>query len=120
FLLKDVSPERLVAAVRTVASGDALLAPSITRRLVERYARPLPRPAGVPAALESLTARESEVFRLLARGMSNLEIAETLVLSEATIKTHVAAILSKLELRNRAQAVVLAYESGVVLAGASE
>ncbi len=120
FLLKDVSPERLVTAVRTVASGDALLAPSITRRLVERYARPLPPPAGTASALAALTPREAEVFRLLARGMSNLEIAEALVLSEATIKTHVAAILAKLDLRNRAQAVVLAYESGVVLPGAAE
>ena len=122
FLLKDVSPEHLVGAVRTVAIGDALLAPSITRRLIERYA---PRVGGLGAealdearrALTRLTARETEVFRLVARGMSNAEIAGTLVVSEATVKTHVAGILGKLDLRNRAQAVVLAYESGVVRAG---
>jgi DNA-binding NarL/FixJ family response regulator len=117
FLLKDVSPEHLVGAVRTVAVGDALLAPSITRRLVERYAQPPATLAAEPEALARLTARETEVFKLLARGMSNAEIAETLVVSEATIKTHVAGILAKLGLRNRAQAVVLAYESGIVRAG---
>jgi DNA-binding NarL/FixJ family response regulator len=117
FLLKDVSPEHLVGAVRTVAVGDALLAPSITRRLVERYARPLAPPDVAPETLAKLTARETEVFKLLARGMSNAEIAATLVVSEATIKTHVAAILAKLGLRNRAQAVVLAYESGIVRVG---
>ena len=118
FLLKDVSPEHLVGAVRTVAIGDALLAPSITRRLVERYARPaLPPAASSPEALATLTPRELEVFRLLARGMSNGEIADHLVLSEATIKTHVAGILSKLDLRNRAQAVVFAYEHGVIAPG---
>lgn len=118
FLLKDVSPEHLVGAVRTVAVGDALLAPSITRRLVERYARPRAALDAAPETLARLTTRETEVFRLLARGMSNAEIAETLVVSEATIKTHVAGILAKLGLRNRAQAVVLAYESGVVQVGA--
>jgi DNA-binding NarL/FixJ family response regulator len=118
FLLKDVSPEQLVAAVRTVVVGDALLAPSITRRLIERYARPGPSIGVVPEALERLTPREMEVFRLVARGMSNAEIAAQLVVTEATVKTHVAAILGKLELRNRAQAVVLAYESGLVSAGA--
>jgi DNA-binding NarL/FixJ family response regulator len=118
FLLKDVSPEQLVAAVRTVAVGDALLAPSITRRLIERYARPPAAPAGSIGALATLTPRETEVLRLVARGMSNAEIADTLVVSEATAKTHVAAILAKLDLRNRAQAVVLAYESGLVRAGA--
>ena len=121
FLLKDVTPEQLVAAVRTVSAGDALLAPSITRRLVERYAHSAP-PAALPvngaASLAALTAREREVFGLVARGMSNGEIAETLVVSEATVKTHVAGILSKLELRNRAQAVVFAYESGLIRAGA--
>ncbi len=116
FLLKDVTPEQLVAGVRTVAAGDALLSPSITRRLVERYARPS-IPAALPAALASLTARETEVLRLVARGMSNAEIADHLVVSEATVKTHVAAILAKLELRNRAQVVVLAYESGLVRVG---
>jgi DNA-binding NarL/FixJ family response regulator len=115
FLLKDVSPEQLVGAVRTVSVGDALLAPSITRRLVERFARPAPMPAPArQAAMSSLTARETEVFRLVARGMSNAEIADTLVVSEATIKTHVAGILAKLAIRNRAQAVVLAYETGLV------
>lgn len=117
FLLKDVSPEHLVGAVRTVAVGDALLSPSITRRLVERYARPQAAIDAAPEALATLTGRETEVFKLLARGMSNAEIAETLVVSEATIKTHVAGILAKLGLRNRAQAVVLAYESGMVRAG---
>ena len=116
FLLKDVSPEHLVGAVRTVAIGDALLAPSITRRLVERYARPAVALDVVPDALAVLTARETEVFKLVARGMSNAEIAEGLVISEATIKTHVAGILAKLGLRNRVQAVVLAYESGIVQA----
>jgi DNA-binding NarL/FixJ family response regulator len=118
FLLKDVSPEQLVAAVRTVAVGDALLAPSITRRLIERYAQARPTVGVVPDALERLTAREMEVFRLVARGMSNAEVAAELVVSEATVKTHVAGILGKLGLRNRAQAVVLAYESGLVKAGA--
>jgi DNA-binding NarL/FixJ family response regulator len=117
FLLKDVSPEHLVGAVRTVAVGDALLAPSITRRLVERYARPQAALEAAPEALARLTARETEVFKLLARGMSNAEIAEMLVVSEATVKTHVAGILAKLDLRNRAQAVVLAYESGIVRVG---
>jgi DNA-binding NarL/FixJ family response regulator len=117
FLLKDVSPEHLVGAVRTVAIGDALLAPSITRRLVERFAKPRETLAADPGALARLTARETEVFRLLARGMSNAEIAETLIVSEATVKTHVAGILAKLDLRNRAQAIVLAYESGLVRAG---
>jgi DNA-binding NarL/FixJ family response regulator len=118
FLLKDVSPEQLVAAVRIVAVGDALLAPSITRRLIERYAQPPAAPSGSIEALATLTPRETEVLRLVARGMSNAEIADTLVVSEATAKTHVAAILAKLDLRNRAQAVVLAYESGLVRVGA--
>ncbi len=118
FLLKDVSPEHLVGAVRTVAVGDALLAPSITRRLVERFASPPAAPAVAPEALARLTARETDVLRLLARGMSNAEIAEQLVVSEATVKTHVAGILAKLDLRNRAQAVVIAYESGLVRASA--
>jgi DNA-binding NarL/FixJ family response regulator len=117
FLLKDVTPEHLVGAVRTVAVGDALLAPSITRRFVERFARPPAIVDAAPEALARLTARETEVFKLVARGMSNAEIAETLVVTEATIKTHVAGILSKLDLRNRAQAVVLAYESGLIQVG---
>jgi len=119
FLLKDVSPEHLVGAVRTVAIGDALLAPSITRRLVERFARPQPRSTAAPEALAALTARETEVLTLVARGMSNAEIAATLVVGEATVKTHVAGILAKLDLRNRAQAVVLAYETGLVRARSS-
>jgi DNA-binding NarL/FixJ family response regulator len=117
FLLKDVSPEHLIGAVRTVAVGDALLAPSITRRLVERYARPGTAIDAAPEAMATLTTRETEVFKLLARGMSNTEIAAALVVSESTVKTHVAGILAKLGLRNRAQAVVLAYESGIVRAG---
>jgi DNA-binding NarL/FixJ family response regulator len=122
FLLKDVTPEQLVAAVRTVSVGDALLAPSITRRLVERYAgsaQPVAFPGDADAKLAALTAREREVFGLVARGMSNAEIAGALVVSEATVKTHVAGILSKLDLRNRAQAVVFAYESGLVRAGST-
>jgi DNA-binding NarL/FixJ family response regulator len=117
FLLKDVSPEHLVGAVRTVAIGAALLSPSITRRLVERFAKPQPMPAADPGEMARLTARETEVFRLLARGMSNAEIAASLIVTEATVKTHVAGILAKLDLRNRAQAIVLAYESGLVRAG---
>jgi DNA-binding NarL/FixJ family response regulator len=114
FLLKDVSPEQLVAAVRMVRSGDALLAPSITRRLVERFAPRAPARAAVHGELSELTARELEVLRLLARGLSNAELAAELTLSEATIKTHVARILSKLQLRDRVQAVVVAYETGLV------
>ncbi len=117
FLLKDVSPERLVAAVRTVMAGDALLAPTITRRLVERYARTDAPPPAAAQALSALTARELEVFRLVARAMSNAEIADALVVSEATVKTHVGGILAKLGLHNRAQAVVVAYESGLLRAG---
>jgi DNA-binding NarL/FixJ family response regulator len=117
FLLKDVSPEQLLAAVKLVAAGDALLAPSITRRLIERFARPRPIAAEPPPELRLLTAREQEVLRLLARGHSNAELAESLVLSEATVKTHVARIFSKLGLRDRVQAVVLAYETGLVTPG---
>jgi DNA-binding NarL/FixJ family response regulator len=119
FLLKDVSPEQLVAAVRLVAAGDALLAPSITRRLVERFAAPARKPAVEADGLSALTSREREVLLLIARGLSNTEIAEHLTLSEATVKTHVARILSKLDLRDRVQAVVAAYESGLVTPGAS-
>jgi DNA-binding NarL/FixJ family response regulator len=118
FLLKDVSPEHLVAAVRLVRCGDALLAPSITRRLVERFA---PRSAGAGGAggadLAVLTPRELEVLGLVARGLSNAELASALTLSEATVKTHVARILAKLQLRDRVQAVVLAYETGLVSVG---
>jgi DNA-binding NarL/FixJ family response regulator len=118
FLLKDVSPEQLVAAVHLVAAGDALLAPSITRRLVERFARPSDKsPRPVPGEVSSLTSRETEVLVLMARGLSNAELAERLTLSEATVKTHVARILGKLDLRDRVQAVVYAYESGLVTPG---
>jgi DNA-binding NarL/FixJ family response regulator len=118
FLLKDVSPEHLIAAVRMVAAGDALLAPSITRRLVERFVRRDAASTVAPRELSSLTVREREVLTLIARGLSNSELAARLHLSEATVKTHVARILSKLELRDRVQAVVLAYESGLVAPGA--
>jgi DNA-binding NarL/FixJ family response regulator len=138
FLLKDVTPEHLVAAIQLVRTGDALLAPSITRRLVERFASapaaaqappafaasPASSAAGVPSrgntagcGVSALTPREFEVLGLVARGMSNTEIAASLVLSEATVKTHVARILTKLGLRDRVQAVVLAYESGLISPG---
>jgi DNA-binding NarL/FixJ family response regulator len=117
FLLKDVAPEGLIAAVRQVAVGDALLAPSITRRLVERFARPRETRPIDPAARTTLTPREGEVLRLVARGMSNGEIAHELVLSEATVKTHVARVFHKLDVRDRAQAVVYAYEAGLVSVG---
>ncbi|MGW7442316.1 response regulator [Kitasatospora sp. NPDC054795] len=120
FLLKDVTPEHLAAAVRLVRTGDALLAPAITRRLVERFARP-ESPTGPVAAphreLGTLTPRELEVTGLLARGLSNAELAARLGLSEATVKTHVARILGKLGLRDRAQVVVAAYETGLVSVG---
>jgi DNA-binding NarL/FixJ family response regulator len=114
FLLKDVTPEQLVAAVRLVRAGDALLAPQITRRLIERFA---PRDEGMAIVhrdLSELTPRELEVLRLLATGLSNAELAARLTLSGTTVKTHVARILAKLGLRDRVQAVVLAYESGLV------
>ena len=117
FLLKDVSPEHLIAAVQLVRCGDALLAPSITRRLVERFAGKQPWPAEVNADLSALTPREREVLGLIARGLSNAELAAELTLSEATVKTHVARILTKLQLRDRVQAVVLAYETGLVSVG---
>ena len=118
FLLKDVSPEHLVAAVRLVQSGDALLAPAITRRLIERFAqREEDRPAGLHRDLSGLTPRELEVLRLLATGLSNAELADRLLLSPTTIKTHIGRILSKLDLRDRVQAVVLAYETGLVSPG---
>ncbi|MBO3743671.1 response regulator [Actinoplanes flavus] len=113
FLLKDVTADHLAAAVRLVGTGDALLAPSITRRLVERFAGE-EQPPAVHRDLAHLTPREREVLTLLGRGLSNTELAETLTLSEATVKTHVARIFAKLELRDRAQAVVLAYETGLV------
>ena len=113
FLLKDVRPADLVEAVRLVARGDALLAPTVTRRLLQRFAAALPAET-VPSDLEELTDREREVLVLVARGFSNAEIAEQLVLTEATVKTHVSSVLRKLGLRDRVQAVVVAYETGLV------
>ncbi len=118
FLLKDVPPEQLAEGIRVVARGDALLAPAITRRLISEFAAARPAaPAAPPPALDELTPRELEVFRLVARGLSNAEIAAELVVSETTVKTHVARVLMKLGLRDRVQAVVLAYESGAVTPG---
>ncbi|GAA4615357.1 response regulator transcription factor [Actinoallomurus liliacearum] len=117
FLLKDVSPEHLVAAVRLVRSGDALLAPSITRRLIERFARHDGQAATLHRDLSTLTPRELDVLRLLARGLSNAELAGRLQVSDATVKTHVTRILSKLGLRDRAQAIVVAYETGLIVPG---
>jgi DNA-binding NarL/FixJ family response regulator len=115
FLLKDAHADRLLDAVRVAAAGDALLAPSITRRLIEQFAHAARPPADdVPETLGELTPRELDVLRLVARGLSNAEIAAELVLGENTIKTHVAHVLGKLGLRDRVQAVVLAYESGLV------
>ncbi len=116
FLLKDVPPEQLIAAVRMAQHGEALLSPSITRRLIEEFTQPRPR-ASAATQLDQLSPREAEVFRLLARGLSNQEIAEHLVVGENTVKTHVARILTKLSLRDRVQAVVLAYEAGIVAPG---
>ena len=114
FLLKDVRPEQFADAVRVVASGDALLAPTITRRLIEDFVRRPPPGSGPPAELAELSDRELEVLKLIAQGLSNAEIAAALFLSEATIKTHVTHILTKLRLRDRVQAVVLSYECGLV------
>ncbi len=121
FLLKDVDPDDFIAAVRTVAAGEALLAPSVTRRLLEQVRDRLPQ-ADDPrrARLAELTDRERDVFRLMARGLSNREIAERLVLAEPTVKTHVSHALLKLDLRDRAQAVVFAYEVGLVHPGTAE
>ncbi|HEX6459202.1 MAG TPA: response regulator transcription factor [Thermoleophilaceae bacterium] len=112
FVLKDEPPERLIAAVRTVAAGEALLSPTITKRVIKKFTR-LPR-ADPPAAIEELTAREFEIFRLVAEGLSNPEIAQQLFIGETTVKTHVTHILQKLGLRDRVQAVVLAYRTGLV------
>jgi len=117
FLLKDVSPEQLVASVRLVATGDTLLAPAITRRLIERFAHRDPSTLPNHQLLATLTARENEVLGLVARGLSNAELAARLHLSEATVKTHVGRILAKLQLRDRVQAVVLAYETGLITPG---
>jgi DNA-binding NarL/FixJ family response regulator len=119
FLLKDVRPTQLVDAIETVAAGEALLAPSVTRRLLDRFAQTLPatdEPA--PPSLDALTQREVEVLRLVASGLSNAELAARLFVSETTVKTHVSSILRKLDLRDRVQAVVLAYELGLVRPGA--
>ena len=116
FLLKDVLPEELIAAVRVVASGDALLAPAITRRLIEQFVRSAPA-ARPPDGFAELTPRELEVLALIARGLSNGAIAGELVLSEATVKTHVKRLFRKLGIRDRAQAVMLAYEAGLVTPG---
>ncbi|MFD7499508.1 response regulator [Streptomyces sp. NPDC059850] len=120
FLLKDVTPEQLTAAVRTVRTGDALLAPAITRRLVQRFTQRGGDTAALHRDLASLTPRELEVLGLLARGLSNAELATRLHLAETTVKTHVARILAKLGLRDRVQAVIAAYETGLVSAGAHE
>ena len=117
FLLKDVTAERLFDAVRVVAAGDALLAPSVTRRLISEFAQMRPAPTQPGAALAALTLRETEVLRLMAEGLSNHEIAARLVVSEETVKTHVSRVLGKLGLRDRTQAVIAAYESGLVVPG---
>jgi DNA-binding NarL/FixJ family response regulator len=117
FLLKDTDPPELVRAVRAVAAGDAQLSPAITRRLVERFTRLPPPGTTRPSALDELSDRELDVMRLVARGLTNAEVADELFLSPATVKTHVARILSKLDLRDRIQAVVLAYETGLIAPG---
>jgi len=120
FLLKDVPPEQLVAGIRAVASGDALLAPSVTRRVIEEFVRRPPSSVRtLPLKLAGLTPRELEVLKLIARGLSNAEIATELFVSETTVKTHVAHVLMKLGLRDRVQGVVLAYESGLIEPGES-
>jgi DNA-binding NarL/FixJ family response regulator len=118
FLLKDVRPEDLVAGIRAVASGDAIVAPSVTRRLLDRFASRLPSDGGVRSPeLDQLTDRELEVLRLVARGFSNAEIADSLVVATTTVKTHVGRVLTKLGLRDRVQAVVYAYDHGIVEPG---
>ena len=118
FLLKDAPRADLIAAVRVAAAGDALLAPSVTRRLIEAFAmRPAFSASPAPSALASLTPREQDILLLVARGQSNTEIARALVVSEATVKTHVTHLLAKLGLRDRVQAVILAYETGAVTPG---
>ena len=117
FVLKDDPPEQLLAAIRTIADGDALLSPAVTKRVIERFTR-TPRPTP-PAALDELTERELDVFRLIARGLSNAEIGRELYISDTTVKTHITHILQKLDLRDRVQAVVLAHETGLFETGAS-
>jgi DNA-binding NarL/FixJ family response regulator len=120
FLLKDAPRHDLIAAVRRVAAGDALLAPSVTRRLIEAFARRPPETAPSPSRLASLTARERDILLRLARGRSNAEVARELFVSETTVKTHVGHLLAKLGLRDRVQAVILAYETGLVVPGETE
>jgi DNA-binding NarL/FixJ family response regulator len=120
FLLKDVAPEQLVAGIHIIAQGESLLSPSVTRRLIESFVRDHPRVPEPPPGFDELTVREVEILRLIARGLSNAEIAEQLVVSSATIKTHVGRVLDKLGLRDRVQAVVLAYETGVIRPGAGQ
>jgi DNA-binding NarL/FixJ family response regulator len=119
FMLKDAPPEEFLAAVEVVARGDALIAPAVTRSVIEEFVRRSPAASPPPPAVEELTEREREVLELLARGLSNAEIAERLVVSAGTVKTHVAHVLAKLGLRDRVQAVILAYESGVITPGRS-
>jgi len=114
FLLKDVQPAQLAEAIRVIAAGDALLAPSVTRRLLGQFARTLPEQRAIPATLSALTEREADVLRLLAAGLSNAELAGRLYVSEATVKSHVSSLLRKLGVRDRVQAVILAYEAGLV------
>jgi DNA-binding NarL/FixJ family response regulator len=122
FLLKDVTAERLFDAVRVIAAGEALLAPAVTRRLISEFTRLRPKPDGAPptACLATLTPRETQVLRLVAEGLSNTEIAGRLVVTEETVKTHVSRMLSKLGLRDRTQAVVTAYETGLVVPRSQE
>jgi DNA-binding NarL/FixJ family response regulator len=117
FLLKDATAERLFDAVRVIAAGEALLAPSVTRKLISEFARTRPAPTPPPPALRALTPRETQVLRLVADGMSNPEIATRLIVTEETVKTHVSRVLAKLGLRDRTQAVITAYESGLVVPG---
>jgi DNA-binding NarL/FixJ family response regulator len=117
FLLKDVGPEQLTDAIRVIAAGEALLAPTVTRRLIDELARGGRRQVGTPPGLDQLTPRELEVLQLVAQGLSNAEIAERLIVEETTVKTHVSRLLAKLDLRDRVQAVVLAYESGLTRRG---
>jgi len=119
FMLKNAPPDKLAAAIRTIARGETLLAPTVTRRLIEQFVQ-RPQPGGDAAALSELTEREIDVLRHVARGLSNLEIAECLTVSEATVKTHVNRLLTKLRLRDRTQATVLAYETGLVIPGAAD